>query len=94
MIEGLECVGTRFTTVLEADKIGADRDVEIVYERWTSPELGVDVMTKRTDPRFGETIYRLTNINRAEPLASAFEPPADYEITSGGDAVFIHREER
>ncbi len=89
LIEGLDCEGTKFTTVLAADKIGADRDIEIVFERWTSSELGVDVMTKRSDPRFGVTTYRLTNVNRAEPLPSAFEPSADYEIT--GSEGFIMR---
>ena len=82
MIEGLECVGAKFTTVLEAEQVGADRDIEIVFERWTSPELGVDVLTERKDPRFGVTTYRLTNISRVEPLPSAFEPPADYEIAT------------
>lgn len=96
MIEGLECVGTRFTTVLEAESIGAERDVEIVFERWTSPELSADVLTERRDPRFGVTTYRLTNINRAEPLASAFSPPADYEIESDKGFMMhrdVHREE-
>lgn len=92
MIEGLESTGTRYTTVLDADEIGADRDIEIVYERWESPELGVDLLTKREDPRFGVTTYRLTNISRAEPLPSAFEPPADYDIQDniGGDPPLGH----
>jgi hypothetical protein len=29
----------------------------------------------------GETIYKLTNINRAEPLHSMFEVPPDYTIS-------------
>jgi hypothetical protein len=39
------------------------------------------VMTKHSDPRFGETVYRLTNISRTEPDASLFHVPADYKIT-------------
>jgi hypothetical protein len=32
-----------------------------------SPYLKVLVMTRRSDPRTGDTTYRLTNIVRAEP---------------------------
>jgi hypothetical protein len=43
----------------------------------------VVVMTKHSDPRFGESSYRLTNINRSEPAKSLFEVPADYTIKEG-----------
>jgi hypothetical protein len=39
----------------------------------------VVVSSRRADPRFGETIYRLTNITRTEPDASLFQVPADYK---------------
>jgi hypothetical protein len=38
------------------------------------------VMSKQSDPRMGETVYRLTNINRNEPAHSMFEIPADYTV--------------
>jgi hypothetical protein len=38
-------------------------------------------MSRRSDPRSGETVYKLTNINRSEPAHSLFEVPADYSIT-------------
>ena len=37
-------------------------------------------MSRHSDPRMGETIYRLTSINRAEPARSFFEVPSDYTI--------------
>jgi hypothetical protein len=40
-------------------------------------------MSKQSDPRFGETTYRLTNINRAEPSRSLFEVPSDYTVKEG-----------
>lgn len=49
-------------------------------ERWTSPELKVLVMSRQSDPRFGETTDRLTNISRAEPAAELFEVPPDYRV--------------
>jgi len=38
------------------------------------------VMSKRSDPRVGETTFRLTNISRAEPAATLFQVPADYTL--------------
>jgi hypothetical protein len=77
--EGVRAEGTRTTATLAAGAVGNVRPIEIVSERWYSPELRVVVYSRRTDPRFGETIYRLTNIRRAEPDASLFQVPADYK---------------
>lgn len=77
-IEGVRAEGTRTTMTIPADAIGNQLPIQIVSERWYSPELQVIVLTRRSDPRFGETVYRLTNIVRAEPAADLFEVPSDY----------------
>ncbi|HSS19936.1 MAG TPA: energy transducer TonB [Pyrinomonadaceae bacterium] len=82
-IEGVEAEGSRSTVTIPAGEIGNERPIEIVNERWYSPELQVVVMTRHTDPRFGETTYRLTNIDRSEPARSLFEVPADYTLKTG-----------
>src|SRR6185369_4980484 len=79
-IEGVEAEGTRRTVEIPAGEIGNERPIEIVFERWYSAELQVVVMTKHSDPRFGETTYRLTNVNRSEPARDLFEVPADYTV--------------
>lgn len=79
-IEGVRAEGTRTTTTIPAGAIGNELPIEMIGERWYSPELQVVVMTRRSDPRFGETVYRLTNIVRAEPPASLFQVPADYQV--------------
>ena len=81
-IEGVDAEGTRKTIEIPAGEIGNERPIEIVFERWYSPELQVVVMTKHSDPRFGETTYRLTNINRSEPAGELFQVPADYTVQS------------
>jgi len=81
-IEGVTAEGTRSITTIPAGAIGNERPIEIVYERWYSKELQLMVLSKHTDPRFGEQTYRLTNINRSEPDRSLFTPPADYKIVS------------
>ena len=88
-IEGIEADGTRNVTIIPAGEIGNERPIEIVFERWYSPELQTVVMTRHIDPRFGETSYRLTSISRDEPARSLFEVPSGYTIkeTGGGAAV-------
>ena len=80
MIEGVEAEGTRTTVTIPAGEIGNERPIEIVSERWYSPELQLVVMTRHSDPRSGEMTYKLTNINRTEPARSLFEVPPDYTI--------------
>ena len=82
-IEGVEAEGTRTTVTIPAGEIGNERPIEIVSERWYSPELQLVVMTRHSDPRFGETTYKLTNINRTEPAKTLFEVPSDYTVKEG-----------
>jgi hypothetical protein len=81
MIEGVLADGTRTTITIPAGQMGNEREISIVDERWYSPELQVTVMSKHSDPRMGDTSYKLTNINRAEPMRSLFEIPADYTVS-------------
>lgn len=79
-IEGVQAEGTRTTMTIPAGQIGNEQPIHIVSERWYSPELRVLVMSRQSDPRFGDTTYRLTNIVRAEPAPELFRVPPDYKI--------------
>ncbi len=79
-IEGVSAEGHRETVTIPAGEIGNERPIEIVSETWFSPELHTVVLRKHTDPRAGETVFRLTNITRSEPDASLFQPPANAKI--------------
>ena len=80
VIEGVEAVGTRTTVTIPTGKIGNDRPLEIISERWEAPELQIVVLSKYVDPFAGETTYRLTNLKRDEQPAALFEIPADYKL--------------
>lgn len=82
-IGGVEAEGTKTIVTIPAGEIGNERPIEIVSERWYSPEFQIVVMTRHTDPRFGENSYRLTNIDRTEPARSLFEVPAGYRVEEG-----------
>ena len=83
-IEGVSADGTRTTTTIAAGQWGNEQPIQIVTERWYSPDLQTVVLSKRTDPRMGETVSKLANVSRAEPLSSLFEPPADYKVAEAG----------
>jgi hypothetical protein len=82
-IAGVQAQGTRTTETIPAGKIGNEKPIVITDERWYSPDLQVDVRVKHSDPRMGDVIYQLTNINREEPDASLFQVPADYTVVNG-----------
>jgi hypothetical protein len=76
VIDGLLAEGTRTTIMIPPGRIGNDEPLEIVHERWYSPELQIILLSKHSDPRWGETVYRLRNIDRNAPDHSLFSLPA------------------
>lgn len=83
-IEGMKATGRRTSVTIPTDRVGNDRPIQITDERWESPELGVVVYSRYTDPRTGVVEYRLTSINRSEPAASLFTVPSDYTVVEQG----------
>lgn len=81
-IDGLSCQGKRDTVTIPAGRIGNEQPIVTTNEVWTSSDLHVVVSEKHNDPRFGETVYRLTGISRSEPDASLFQVPNGYKTIS------------
>jgi len=80
MVNGALAQGTRTTETIPVGKIGNDRPIGIVHERWVSNDLQMMVKSTNSDPRFGDTTYQLTNIVQSAPDPSLFQIPADYTI--------------
>lgn len=78
--DGVTADGTRTTMTIPAGAMGNVAPIEVVSERWFSQELQTAVMIVQRDPRSGETVYRLSNISRAEPPADLFVVPSNYKI--------------
>lgn len=83
-LEGVAVEGRKTTTVIPAGQIGNEQPITITSEEWRSPDLNVLVMTRHSDPRTGESSYRLINIVRAEPDRSLFMVPPDYTVRETG----------
>lgn len=80
LIEGVSAEGTRVTFEIPIGQIGNDKPIQVVSERWYSPELQLLVMSKHVDPIAGEHLFRLTNIKRVEPSADLFSIPSGFKI--------------
>jgi hypothetical protein len=78
VIEGVSCQGRREIVTIPAGAIGNDRPLQITSENWYSPDLHTLVLRQHSDPRFGETVYRLTDIKLGEPDSSLFQVPGNY----------------
>jgi hypothetical protein len=89
-IEGIPVTGTKTTDTIPAGTIGNDKDLVIGRETWYSPDLKLVLQSTQTDPRFGETTYSLTNIQRNEPDPSLFQVPAGYTIEKARVMVQNH----
>ena len=80
MFQGIGIVGEVSRVTIPAGRIGNDRPIEIVDERWTSPELALLVHARYSDPRTGDVDYRVVRLDRREPSADLFRVPAGFRI--------------
>lgn len=88
--DGVAADGTRTAWTIPAGRIGNEKPIEIVSERWYAPDLMLVVHTRYLDPRSGESTFRLTQLKRGEPDAALFKVPADYAVRTPAE----HRRER
>jgi hypothetical protein len=84
-INGIHATGTRITTTIPSGKMGNDKPIVVISERWYSPDLKATVMTKHDDPWAGELETQFTNVNTSEPDPSLFTVPSDYKIVDDKD---------
>jgi hypothetical protein len=83
-IEGVQAEGTRTTMTIPSGEIGNEQPIQVVTETWYSKDLKMVVLSKRSDPRMGETVTRMTNVSRAEPPSNLFQVPVDFKVTERG----------
>jgi hypothetical protein len=79
-VNGLELVGTRETQNLPGTAIGASHPFAVVKEFWYAPSLGVNVTTRRSDPRGGLQVFEVTDIETVDPDPALFVKPANAQV--------------
>jgi hypothetical protein len=86
-VGGVKAEGTQTIATIAAGEIGNEKPIQIISEKWFSPELQTVVYSRHSDPRRGETIYRLNNIRRVAQAAELFAVPAGYTIREPAVAI-------
>lgn len=79
-IAGVETIGRRVITHYNAGVFGNDRTVTIEREFWYSPKLGFNMLSKRSDPRFGSETFTVTNLIPGDPDPQLFEIPEGFTL--------------
>jgi hypothetical protein len=82
-IGGVNAQGKSITHTIPAGAIGNAQPIVSKSEVWYSPDLQIVVLSKRTDPRIGESTYTVNNITRNAPDAALFQVPQDYTVRDG-----------
>lgn len=77
---GVKAEGKLRSYEIPAGEIGNRNAIVVSDETWYAPDLQVTVYTKHSDPRSGDTVFRLDNLKREEPAASLFAVPSDYTV--------------
>ena len=79
-IDGVRAEGKLRSYEIPAGEVGNRNAIVVSDETWFSPELQITVLSKHSDPRSGDNVYRLTALKREEPAASLFVVPAEYTV--------------
>jgi hypothetical protein len=79
-IAGIETVGSREITTMNADTMGNDQPLTSMREYWHSDQLGINLLSIRTSPMFGKQTFTISEITAAEPEAQLFELPTGYTV--------------
>jgi hypothetical protein len=79
-VSGVDVTGTRETRVIGAGVIGNDQPISITKEFWYSPQLGLNMLVKRNDPRVGMQTFTVTEVSLSEPDPKYFQVPAQFKV--------------
>ena len=80
-VVGLETIGTRETRLIATATIGNEAPILEKREYWYSPQLGMNLITRREDPRFSSRQnFEVSDLTLGEPDAKLFNPPSDFRI--------------
>ena len=79
-IQNLEALGSRQITTTQPGANGYKQPEPTIKEFWYSPQLEVNLITKRFEPRGGAQDLTFENVTTSEPDPSLFLPPSDYKV--------------
>jgi len=79
-VDGMQAIGSTETLSILAGTRGNDQPIEVVKEFWYSPDLGINLIEKRQDPRSGSQDFEVKDLRPGEPDSKLFVPPANFRM--------------
>jgi hypothetical protein len=80
-VQGLDCLGSRQITTIPGGVVGAEKPQPVVKEFWYAPNLGVNLITKRFDPRVSSIQnFTVTQLIQSEPDRKIFLLPEGFTV--------------
>lgn len=92
--DGVAATGKLISYTIPAGEVGNKNPITVSTETWYAPDLQVTVYSKKSDPRSGETIYRLANVKRTEQPLALFAVPSDYTVKDAESIAVKTRENK
>jgi hypothetical protein len=92
--DGVRAEGKSTSYTIPAGEIGNKNPITVTSETWFSPDLQATVYSKNSDPRTGDTIYRLSNIKRSEQPMTLFTVPEGYTLKETPGIAYNFRTEK
>jgi hypothetical protein len=80
LVSGVETIGVRDATTYNPGVFGNDRKLTVEREEWYSPQLDLNLVSVRSDPRTGKQTFTATNVTLGDPDPSLFELPAGFGV--------------
>jgi hypothetical protein len=80
VIDGLGVIGTRETVTINAGVAGNSRPLVSTREFWYSPDLQINLVITRQDPREGTQVIRVVDFSRSEPDPAMFQVPSGFAV--------------
>jgi hypothetical protein len=77
---GVETAGTRDKIIYNPGVLGNDQKMTIEREFWYSPQLGFNLLSRRSDPRIGTQTFTVTSLITSEPDSTLFNLPEGFKV--------------
>jgi hypothetical protein len=80
VVNGLPVLVTRETLTINAGAVGNSQPLITTKDYWYSPDLEINLVTTRNDPREGTQVIHVVDLSRTEPDAYVFQVPANFVV--------------
>jgi hypothetical protein len=80
LIDGVETEGTHDILIYNPGAFGNDRKMTVENEFWWSPQLGLNLLSIKIDPRIGKQTFTVTEVAQGDPDPSLFQLPAGFKV--------------